>query len=696
MRATFKLVLLLTTTVLACGSAGGQQAAPTDHGQLVVDPNGDPVAAAEVVAFKAPFDAVANKTLQVVARCTADRAGRFAFTEKVLAELPVMLVARHEAYAPGSVLIDTDGAPSTLRIALSPPTDLAGEVVDEAGQPLAGVRVSACVRRDVAGVQQDLPGHAAVPELLTTTDAHGRFRCTRIPGDGRVALILTAEGRANTAHPAGMRPVLTPGTVDLRIAMTPAAVVTGSVRHGRTGRPVAGATVVGLTDPQLPLPTPSARTDEQGRFRLEGLATGSVRISAHHAAPNRSLMLSQAAQIDVRAGRTTSDVTLRLQTTGTLQVTAVGRDGATPIQGAQVVIRSGDGRRWHARTNERGVALQPMPPGEHTVWSIQHKAYAGLSRPEEVRIRPGQTTATQWALDELAVISGVVRDEAGKPVKGARVRLLAHRHNPVCSDDRGRFRLRWSPNPWSSDDDALLVVRHPPSRTAATCTLSSQDPLRIDLKPGVVMTGAVLDAEGQPLAGAAVTVYMKTERCHGRIDQAEIQTGADGRFRVGALPAGQGYDVVVRAAGHAQHHWQSRGATGDRPVDLGAARLARTDQTIRGTVMDMQGDPVPNVNVLVRGSGSTQQHRQTVTDARARIQLTGLVDDYLTVVAVTSAEPTMYGQVCVKGGHDSVDVVVSGRPPSVRARSRSRSRSRAGRRRNWPRSALPMRPSNRC
>lgn len=193
---------------------------------------------------------------------------------------------------------DVERAPAEIRITLDPGVLVTGRVTAVRGR----VPVSRAVVVLRAGVHRQ----------STLTDDDGAFRFNGVaPGtvqlsvshpdyaDVDVQAEIQRTGRADRAFELPAIDLVEPGEVRGRV-----------VDH--EDRPVEGARVaVGVAPAYLPqgaLPAGVAVTDRDGAFVLRGLAPGSVRLQAYAAGVGRG----QLDGVDVRAGRTTEDVTLRL------------------------------------------------------------------------------------------------------------------------------------------------------------------------------------------------------------------------------------------------------------------------------------------------------------------------------------------------------------------------------------------------
>ena len=193
------------------------------------------------------------------------------------------------------------------------------------------------------------------------------------------------------------------------------------------GQPVAGALVAIGTGREL-MPRPhSGRTNAEGRVRLENLPRPpwDVAIQARGLAPKR------VERIDG-----TKPLRVRLEPGAVL--TGSVRDGTTrePVAGAAVwvSVRAGvaamdpwdpDAGRVATRTNARGrFKLEGLGAAVATVSATAPAVGRAIRRTSAPALR------VELFLMPGATISGAVRDEAGKAVKGAVVRAMPEGFGP--------------------------------------------------------------------------------------------------------------------------------------------------------------------------------------------------------------------------------------------------------------------------
>jgi len=191
---------------------------------------------------------------RVVARTTADAGGRFVFA--VPRGRRLVLRARDaEHFGLPLHSLDVGRDVVGVRLRVTPKGVLEGVVVSEEGTPIAGATLFAMPNRGNWSA-------AEVPRVVT--DLEGSFSFGQLPAGPQDLLLTHAEF-------APVRFYRLSGK-GLRVVMSLGLPIEGTVRHQETGRPVAGAIVTVI--PALTETSVSARTDSNGRYRIEHAGVG--------------------------------------------------------------------------------------------------------------------------------------------------------------------------------------------------------------------------------------------------------------------------------------------------------------------------------------------------------------------------------------------------------------------------------------
>ena len=291
-----------------------------------------------------------------------------------------------------------------------------------------------------------------------------------------LALVMT--GATLTAAPAPPAPPQNETAARDRTVPAGHGVVRGQIVDAQSGRPVAGASyeITGPEDSAL------GQAGDDGRFETRPIKAGTYTMSARAKGyvmgwygPKESPF---GAPIDVRAGRVSSGIEIRMQAAGAINGRILDGKGKG-LQGVEIVLEPASGpliggRRPEAafaQTIDNGVYRIAAAPGDYYV-----RAYVGEPLPVAKGERPATYVSTFYpgvrvkeegqplhldagldlfdidfalATSSLVRVSGRVVDPSGDSITGLRVAVMnmsggarGGRENSVAVDPEGRFALR--------------------------------------------------------------------------------------------------------------------------------------------------------------------------------------------------------------------------------------------------------------
>ncbi len=330
------------------------------------------------------------------AEATTDAAGWFHLRSRRRGERLDLSVERH-GYATAALAGITVPLDQPLVVTLAPASRVAGRVVDGDARALAGIPIDAVAERAVF-----VDGG-----LLNT----GRVFSTVSGADGGFVFEAIEPGRVKlTASPAGWQEA----TLDLAVpegghlegvelVLLQAASVAGQVL-GPDGSPAVGAEI-GRHEPAPPgvtvrLRAPLARTDGDGRYRIEGLAPAPLALEATHPASGRAV-----ADLAAEPGENRLDFQLA---GGRALAGHVVDSAAAPVAGAAVRLRSGAASWTFPQVltgSDGGFRFEGLEPGDYALDAA--KPGAGKTRePVPVSVAEAPVEAVLLELDPTGVIHG--------------------------------------------------------------------------------------------------------------------------------------------------------------------------------------------------------------------------------------------------------------------------------------------------
>ena len=329
----------------------------------VVDAKGQPVGGAQVRVLTGQGGG--SVLFPTQDRYTTDTRGEFVFRAPEAA----LVEASHPDHAPARAMVSAT-VWMTRRVVLklgrregtavrTPGQPLAGRVVDEAGQAVAGARVT-LASAESAWPKQYLDEQGDE----TVTDAGGRFGFKEL-GPGA----YDVEARRIGLAPGELRDVA-PGRTDLVLKLLAGGRVVGTVREGSTGKPLPSFTVavfVRRGPIRRDLLTQQTFLDARGRYEVVGVPPGDYVVQAAAAgyAPSETRVEVPASA----PGGVTADLTLALG--GRLEGEVVEEGTELPLENARITVEGagvGEGAlalRYDALTDAQGhFTLAGLPPSE--------------------------------------------------------------------------------------------------------------------------------------------------------------------------------------------------------------------------------------------------------------------------------------------------------------------------------------------
>ncbi len=414
--------------------------------------------------------------------------------------------------------------------------------------------------------------------------ARGRARLrTRLVKRGVAPFAVTAilAGSARAAVPDALAQATIRAATAGAVSAS-AAALAGSIARGlvmSTVKTVAGALILAA----LPLAAGLVARD-----RLLAEPPGP--------APIPGPPLAQAPQ-PPRSGRT-------------LELEVVDAADRSPLAGASVLIRVTRGQAQTSQGTTDDEGRFPIALAGDTTYFLQVVAAHPGFVPIEVRWSgtniPGAYTL---ALPRGVAIGGVVRDEQGRPIAGARVFASLTNIGPggperyatlggevagVLTDAEGRWRSETLPATAGPGTRLAVEITHPDFSTIRQ-NMTAGEARKFSsvhvMKQGTSVTGTVLSPTGRPVAGATVVVQSMGDQWKSR----RLQTDRQGQFRTGRFidPKWAEIMVTVQADGAA---WAMRQITVTPEIPPQVIKLAPR-RPLSGRVVDSQGRPIAGAAV---------------------------------------------------------------------------------------------------
>jgi large repetitive protein len=601
---------------------------------IVKGPDGKPLAQALVAARPigggGPFF---EETPTVTAR--TDEAGRFKMALKSARPHNVRVEFRGLA----ARTIDKVRPGEPLSVTLQKGGAISGTVRDgTTGEPIARARVEA---REESGFGPSVPLVAAgsgwepgAGVIEATTDDKGRFRLEGVAsGLHSVSAAAKGYGRVQRAS------VRLGGQADL--VLFPGSSITGTVL-GPEGQPIAGAMVRVEGDFSFRAINSSGleKTDAKGRFEIVGLEAGLYRVVARH--PDFAPGVASGIAVE-RSGDVQADLVLER---GTRIVGRLVGSSERPVAGRVMVQELAASRMPHSLdevfrvdAGTDGVfQIVGIPSGSHVLVATA-PGYAAQRVEVDVRPRTQQTNVGDIALETGMTIRGRVTDKAGSPIAEAQIRGFQPRPGFTSpaegrSEGDGTFAI----GGLSAGTYRLSVSAAGYGNTDRQAEAGAEN-VEVVLQAAGQITGQVVDDAGRPVDAFRVSAQPKPQEGFGMrmVMPPRLQpfAGTDGRFTLEGVSEGT-YAVTASAPERADGTVSNVKVEAGGTTDVGRVRLS-AGGTIRGSVVDLTGTPIPAANIFVRSGGrqffSFGAPDETTSDSSGAFEIKGVKEGTHEVVA---------------------------------------------------------------
>ncbi len=576
---------------------GGPPAPATLTGVVVDGSSKQPIAGAVVHATTGE-----NEDGYAV-RAGAD--GSFTLADIDAGDYVVSASAPEHAPSVGTHVHLDPGGSSKVTLTLAPGANaVTGTVSDVSGGPVAGAVVRFVPIHGVLGVRA-ADGFAA------------------LTGDDGTFSLGVPDGlyRAAVTHPDYVsqrrRVELRGGARQVDFSLAPGGVVEGQVVRAADGTPVPFATVAYVRETVTTIPGVGAISgagrrgatvaDADGRFRIGGLDSGALRLTARGGGG----ATSGDTVVRLAIGEQVSGVELVVDSARTVRGHVVDVATNQPVSGVKVVARSADSSvPATAATGADGTfVVEGLAPGGYSL-ETDSDTYLPAGLPTRVTVGGTDITDAVIKLRRGYFVSGRVEPATVADV-GLRLDTEHGLSRGVFSlgtartGDGGSFRL-----------GPLAAGQHVVEATAADGRTGSAkvdvknadvDNVVISLQDGASLVGRVVDQHGKPVADATVSLRTKpkdgnrvTMIVNGTdVGAKQSPTHEDGSFEILGLEAGD-YELSVKDDALNALPW-SDGSTEPHSVKLTEGqrkemtlKVQGRDGVIRGVALDPDGKPLPD------------------------------------------------------------------------------------------------------
>ena len=338
-------------------------------------------------------------------------------------------------------------------------------------------------------------------------------------------------------------------------------------------------------------------------------------------------------------------------------------DDGQPLAGARILFSGQDAssatdretttmaRNYHVETTDENGHWQFTQAPQHfedmTV-SVRHQDFTATIFGCEGSVVGGDEVVRLPAADFLAgkavmvmshgiVLSGIVVDNTGKPVSGATITRNHEWRNRAAvlqSDEQGRFKIS---NLLAGDLMLTVQAKGLEAQTLTLTAAKAMPEVKVEMNPGKILKGRVLDNAGKPVTG--VSVQMDREGLKPLEFDWNSYTDSDGHFLWDGAPSDP-HPYLFTADGFNLRSEPSLEADGvEKIITL---HKSSTNMVVDGRVTDAAThEPVGKFTVLLRvsrPSGLTNL-AQVVTSVAQEV--TNAAGDYSVEVDQTATAFTL-------------------------------------------------------
>jgi peroxiredoxin len=372
--------------------------------------------------------------------------------------------------------------------------------------------------------------------------------------------------------------------------------------------------------------------------------------------------------VALRPGETKSDVRIELSKGGVLEVLVTATGAGKPVEGVRVSVYEQRRRQWYrGQTNSDGIGRIRLLPGTYQSGSAYKEGFSSFRFREPVTVMEGSTKRLKWELTAQPTIKGSIRDQNGEPVKGVTLAVCPFglRDN-VSSNAAGKFKVTWDPGfGFGALPDRrrthLLVCRHVERNLGAVVPIpQDKGTLDIELKPAVTVSGKVVNPAGSGIADADVRIMLRHPGWASTISRDSIHTNTDGDFELKAIPVEHEYQLYIGAKGYGGKRVEIHADDAvSHLLEIKRCTLPRANLSVSGIVADVDGNPVADARIEVRGHGDGQPDRVVAqSDSQGRFTLEGVCEGRVNLsVDARGKGKRLSARVLTDGGADGIRIV---------------------------------------
>ncbi|HCO95027.1 MAG TPA: hypothetical protein DIU00_13920 [Phycisphaerales bacterium] len=558
-----------------------------------------------------------------------------------------------------------------VEIKLGPAKELAGIVVDQSDKPVSGAEVSISILKVGEGEgQTGLAAPVTMKLFKAGTNASGQFVFSGLPADATAELLVKKAGRAtiSTYRPrqySGQKLTFAPGQKDIKLVQPVEAKIEGIVVEKSSGKPMAGVEVMVRKEQDLAdIRHKPAISNADGAFSINSLAPDRYILELVRPRETQPDWVAAPVEVTTEAGKVVEDIKIELCKGGLLEVLVTEVRSNKPLEGARVYVYDQRHRQsYRGRTGDDGVGRIRLLPGVYQSSDAFKEGFSSFRNQQAITAEEGTTKRLEWQLNALPTVAGIVRDNNGKPVEGATLQVCPMGGRETRSDAEGKYKVSWDLGRAVDERQApLLVCRYAEGNLALVTTIpEGAKTLDIDLKPGVIVTGKVVNPDSKGIDNARIRIMLRQTMWGSTMSRESIGTDAEGNFEIKAIPIENRYELSFNAVGYGSKRLEIHAdeALNNR-LKVGEITLPVANLVVSGLVVDTQGNPIANARVeSYNFEGGQPGNLRTQSDLQGKFTFDAVCEGELNIrISATHDGKRLSARAITNGGASGIKIVV--------------------------------------
>lgn len=539
---------------------------------------------------------------------------------------------------------------------------ITGRVLDEMGQPFAGAIVMLNVR------------YYAPSYVMTDASGTFRFMCSSDPSVYRQATSIVVEAPGYAPAQQIIQVPSKPENMEFRLKR--GRSITCRVVDTK-GQPIAGVwTAVDLLPEKRDYSIYLKDTNDRGETHIRNAPHNDVTFHLleqgyfsirDHVVTTSENEVAFTMKRELRVHGTVTDAQTD-QPIPNFEIAVENESGGRTRTGNPVIFANGTYKVSFDETRPDMRKLKVSAVGYESVTSDQIKNDEGereinfkLTRSASFDKNTAGRPREQIRPTGVRRIKGTVRDEQGKPVPNAIVRTFPMMGRETLTNAKGVFKLRVDGRMRSMREEEItyLLVRQKERNLAAAIEIDpTASEIDVTTKPGVILSGKVVDVEGKGIPGTELSLTFWTSRIGYGIRE-DAKANDEGIYEIRAVPGGYRYSVRASAEGYGEKYVRvDTSEAANKRIDVETLVLSLANLSASGIVVDDFDQPVSGIRIYASGKG--QPSRETFTDTEGRFKIENVCTGDLRIQANSRDRTTrrLHGRTQAKGGATNIKIVV--------------------------------------